>query len=199
MVGALTHEHAGVDEQGRVVDAAHVQAGDPLADVDGEQPGEQRAVQRVEHQDAARPQDAARLGHRAAQVGHVLQQLAGADHGRTGVPQREAGDVGPDRLHLVHRGLDQRRGDQVDADMPVPLAVHVRGQESTAAAEVDQDVAGLGGVGYQPGTRGGQPVQHGEGAGRAPPFAGEGVILRQIVSPHPSKRGMNLLDPIDVR
>src|SRR5439155_192410 len=78
-------------------------------------------------------QNPARVGDGTAQVGHVLQQFAGAHHVGAAVGERQPGDVGPDRFDAVRARLPQRRGDQVDPHVPVPLAGHVRGEQSAAA------------------------------------------------------------------
>ena len=50
----------------------------PLGHRDGDEPAQRGVVERVEHQQPARAQHPAQLGDRAGQVGHVLEDLAGA-------------------------------------------------------------------------------------------------------------------------
>jgi hypothetical protein len=79
------------------------------------------------------------------------------------------------RLDAVLRGDAQPRLGEVDADVAVP--VDVRGEQTTAAADVEQDGVVAGRGRDQPPAGLGQPVQRREGAGGAPPLADEVVVL----------------------
>ena len=112
---------------------------------DREDPAQRGVVEGVQHQQAARAQQPARLGHRAPPVRDVLQQLAGGDHVGAAVGAAAPPCASPlTAVTPCAGGLAQRRAGQVDPDVPVALAGQVRREQAGAAAQVDQQRARRG-------------------------------------------------------
>ena len=99
--GALAAQHRAVHEQRRVVDARRGTARHPLGQPHRDQAGQRGGGQGVDHQQPAGPQQPARLGDGRRQVRDVLEDLAGRDHVRAAVDQRDRRDVGAHRHDAV--------------------------------------------------------------------------------------------------
>ena len=130
MAGALGDQDLAVDEQGGIVQSRGRGPRYPLGHRDDQQPGQEGGGDGVDDQDPARAKHPARFPHSRAQVRHVLEDLAGADHVGAAVGQRQDGGVGLDRRHAVLGRLDQRGPGEVHPDQPVPQPGDVRGEQA---------------------------------------------------------------------
>ncbi len=182
MAGALGDQDLAVDEQDGIVQPGGRGPRYPLSHRDNQQPGQEGGRDGVDDQDPARAEHPARFPHGRAQVHHVLEDLAGADHIGAAVGQGQDGGVALDRRHAVLGRLHQRGPGEVHSDQPVPQPVDMRGEQAGPAAYVDQHCSRPGGRRDQGRAGLRQPVQHGERSAWIPPLTSQVVILGRVVS-----------------
>src|SRR5262245_5608141 len=140
----LAGQLGGADEEAEIVRAARHEA-DGLGDEDREEARAPRAVDRVDEEEAARTQQARRLGHDAPPGGDVLEEVGGED--QVGAPRGErrplrvgahveeaAVRAARDAVGLRGR---ERGAAELDADDARAAARERLGEEAAAAAEVD--------------------------------------------------------------
>ena len=112
----------------------------------------------------------------------MFEDLPGDDDVGAAVGERDGRGVAPDGGDAVRGRGAQRRRREVDPDVAVALARHVRREEPRSAPEVHQHRAVALGRGHEraPGRR--QPVQHRERTSRFPPAFREVVVLAGVVA-----------------
>lgn len=171
------------DEQSGVVDVRRWPPRKTLRDPHQREPSDGGVVDRVDHDQPARPQHATHLRDDAGNIVNVFEDLTGHHDRRRLVGDRQSPGVGLYRHDTMAAGGAERRERHVDTD--VRVAGNVLGQDATATPDVNEDVAGRSRRREELTSRPRQPVERGERALRSPPLVDQVVVLASVVASEP--------------